>query len=74
VCRRFKSVLRYHRSAHGVQLGGPKLGEINETRQASAVARAQAIATLLAELAGKSARAAAAELNARGIERPTGAP
>jgi Recombinase len=51
-----------------------KLGEINGTRQASAVARAQAIASLLAEWGGKSARAAAAELNARGIETPTGAP
>jgi hypothetical protein len=43
-------------------------------RRADAAARAQAIAPILAELAGMSARAIAAELNARGIETPTGAP
>jgi DNA invertase Pin-like site-specific DNA recombinase len=58
----------------GVKLGGPRLPEINETRQADAAARAQAIAPILAELAGNSARAIAAELNKRKIETPTGAP
>jgi DNA invertase Pin-like site-specific DNA recombinase len=60
--------------ARGVKLGGPKLPEINGVRQADAAARAQAIAPVLAELAGMSARAIAAELNARGIATPTGAP
>jgi DNA invertase Pin-like site-specific DNA recombinase len=60
--------------ARGVQLGGPRLPEINEAQRADAVARAQAIAPILAELAGMSARAIAAELNARGIATPTGAP
>jgi DNA invertase Pin-like site-specific DNA recombinase len=55
--------------ARGVKLGG----EINGTRRADAVARAQAIAPILAELAGLSSRAAAAQLNARGVETPTGA-
>jgi DNA invertase Pin-like site-specific DNA recombinase len=58
----------------GVKLGGPSLPAINETRQAGAIARAQAIAPILSELAGMSARAAAAELNARQVETPTGAP
>jgi DNA invertase Pin-like site-specific DNA recombinase len=60
--------------ARGVKLGGPALPELNATRLADATARAQAIAPVLAELAGISARAAAAELNARGIATPTGAP
>jgi len=60
--------------ARGVVLGSPKLPEINGVRQADATARAQAIAPVLAELAGMSARAAAAELNDRGVETPTGAP
>jgi len=60
--------------ARGVKLGGPKLPEINETQPADAAARAQAIAPVLAELAGMSSRAAAAELNERGIKTPTGAP
>jgi DNA invertase Pin-like site-specific DNA recombinase len=60
--------------ARGVTLGGPALPEINATRLADAAARTQAIAPVLLELAGKSARAAAAELNARGIATATGAP
>jgi len=56
----------------GVKLGGPKLGAINETRRADSVARAQAIAPILAELSGLSARAAAAALNARRVATPTG--
>jgi DNA invertase Pin-like site-specific DNA recombinase len=58
----------------GVKLGGPRLPAINEMRQADALARAQAVASVLAELAGKSAHAIAAELNRRGIGTPTGAP
>jgi DNA invertase Pin-like site-specific DNA recombinase len=58
----------------GVKLGGPRLPVMNEARLADAVARAQAIAPLLAELAGMSARAIAAELNKRRVETPTGAP
>jgi DNA invertase Pin-like site-specific DNA recombinase len=58
----------------GVKLGGPRLPAINETRQADAVARAQAIAPVLAELAGLSAHAIAAELNRRKVETATGAP
>jgi DNA invertase Pin-like site-specific DNA recombinase len=60
--------------ARGVQLGGPRLPEINEAQRADAAARAQAIAPILAELAGLSAHKIAAELNARGIATPTGAP
>jgi hypothetical protein len=60
--------------ARGVKLGGPALSEINETRRTDAAARAQAIAPVLAALAGLSSRAAAAELNARGIPTPTGKP
>jgi DNA invertase Pin-like site-specific DNA recombinase len=58
----------------GVRLGGPRLPVINETRRAAAVARARVIAPILSELTGMSARAAAAELNARQIATPSGAP
>jgi DNA invertase Pin-like site-specific DNA recombinase len=58
----------------GVKLGGPRLPAINAERQASAVERAQAIAPVLHSLAGMSARAAAAELNARKVETLSGAP
>jgi DNA invertase Pin-like site-specific DNA recombinase len=60
--------------ARGVVLGSPKLGELNATQQADAAARVQAIAPVLLELASLSSRAAATELNARGIPTPTGAP
>ena len=60
--------------ARGVVLGCPRLPEINAARRAAAVARAQAIEPFLAEFADLSARAAAAELNARKIETPNGAP
>ena len=60
--------------ARGVKLGGPRLPAINEKRQAGALERARAIAPILSELAGMSARAAAAELNARQVETPSGAP
>jgi DNA invertase Pin-like site-specific DNA recombinase len=58
----------------GVKLGGPRLPEINETRRADALARVQAIAPILSELAGMSAHAAAAELNVRRVATPSGAP
>ena len=60
--------------ARGVKLGGPGLPAINELRRVDSVARARAIAPILSELASMSARAAAAELNARKIETPSGAP
>jgi DNA invertase Pin-like site-specific DNA recombinase len=60
--------------ARGVKLGGPMLPAINESRRVNSVARALAIAPILSELASMSARAAAAELNARKIETPSGAP
>ena len=40
----------------------------------SLLERARAIAPILSELAGMSARAVAAELNARQVETPSGAP
>jgi DNA invertase Pin-like site-specific DNA recombinase len=58
----------------GVKLGGPKLASINSARQQAALARATDIAPVLTELANLSARAAAAELNARQVQTPTGAP
>jgi DNA invertase Pin-like site-specific DNA recombinase len=58
----------------GVKLGGPRLSEINERRQADSVARARAIQPILDELADLSTRAAAAELNARQVPTPTGRP
>jgi DNA invertase Pin-like site-specific DNA recombinase len=60
--------------ARGVKLGGPRLPSINKTRQADAARRAQAIGPVLFELARLSARAAAAELNARKLATPSGAP
>ena len=60
--------------ARGVKLGGPRLRAINEKRRVDSLARARAIAPILSELVGMSARAAAAELNARQVETPSGAP
>jgi DNA invertase Pin-like site-specific DNA recombinase len=57
----------------GVVLGGPKLAEFNKASQEAALGRAEAIAPMLTKLANLSARAAAAELNARQIPTPTGA-
>jgi len=57
-----------------VKLGGPRLRAINEKRRVDSLARARAIAPILSELVGMSARAAAAELNARQVETPSGAP
>ena len=59
--------------ARGVVLGGPALSAINSARQEAAAGRANAIAPVFAELAGLSAHAIAAELNARQIPTPTGA-
>ena len=59
--------------ARGVVLGCPRFPELNAARRAAAIERAQAIAPVLSEFAGLSARAAAAELNARKIETPNGA-
>jgi DNA invertase Pin-like site-specific DNA recombinase len=59
--------------ARGVKLGGPRLPAINETRQVGALQRARAIAPILSELAGMSARSVAAELNARQVKTPSGA-
>jgi hypothetical protein len=61
------------RGQGGVKLGGPRLPAMNETRQADALERARAIA-ILSELTGMSAHAVAAELNARQVETPSGAP
>ena len=58
----------------GVKRGGPGLPKMNASRQQAAVSRAQAIAPVLTELAGLSARTAADELNKRAIATPTGAP
>lgn len=60
--------------ARGVKLGGPRLPAINESRRTGAAERARAIAPILAELSGMSARAVATELNARQVGTPTGAP
>jgi len=70
---RTKAGLRAARE-RGVKLGNPNLPSINSERLEAAQARAQTIAPVLTELAGQSARAIAAELNARKIPTPTGAP
>ena len=73
ISERTKAGLRAAKE-RGVVLGSPKLGLINKMSHEAAVSRAKAIAPLLAELAGLSAHAAAAELNARQVptltERP----
>jgi DNA invertase Pin-like site-specific DNA recombinase len=58
--------------ARGKQLGG--LREYGRELQQAAIDRAKALAPTLTELATLSARAAAAELNRRKVETPTGAP
>ena len=73
ISERTKAGLRAARE-RGVVLGGPKLASMNSARQEAAVGRAQVIAPVLTELAGLSAHAAAAELNARQVPTPTGAP
>ena len=56
--------------ARGVVLGNPALAIANKE---AAAARAKALAPILAEYKDMSARAAAAELNARKVKTPTGA-
>jgi DNA invertase Pin-like site-specific DNA recombinase len=73
ISERTKAGLRAAR-ARGVVLGGPRLALINKMSHEAAVSRAKAIAPVLAELAGLSAHAAAAELNARQVPTPTGRP
>jgi DNA invertase Pin-like site-specific DNA recombinase len=57
--------------ARGVVLGNPDLAAANK---AAAAERAKALAPVLAECEGMSARRTAAELNARQVATPTGAP
>lgn len=57
--------------ARGKTLGNAELAAINRK---AAIERATALAPVLSELATRSARAAAAELNKRKIATPTGAP
>ena len=56
--------------ARGVKLGGLNAKGIRNREEARG--RAEALRPLLAELAGRSARAIAAELNGRGIATPNG--
>jgi DNA invertase Pin-like site-specific DNA recombinase len=56
--------------ARGVKLGGLKAKGIRDREEARG--RAEALRPLLAELAGKSARAIAAELNGRRVATPSG--
>jgi DNA invertase Pin-like site-specific DNA recombinase len=56
--------------ARGVVLGNAGLAAANK---ASAIERAKALAPILAECQGMSARQIAAELNARQVATPTGA-
>ena len=58
--------------ARGKKLGG--LREHGRELHQAAVARARALKPILTELATLSARAAAAELNRRQVQTPTGAP
>jgi hypothetical protein len=51
-----------------------RLAAARARQRTAAAARAQALAPVLAELAGLSANAAAIELNARGVATPTGQP
>lgn len=57
--------------AKGVVLGNRELAAANK---ADAIERAKALAPILADMAGMSARAAAVELNSRRVKTPTGAP
>ncbi len=60
------------KKAQGVKLGGLNAKGVRNRDEAKARA-AEALRPVLAELAGLSARAIAAELNARGIATPSGA-
>ena len=59
------------KKAQGVKLGGLNAKGVRNRDEAKA--RAEALRPILAELAGLSARAIAAELNARGVATPSGA-
>jgi hypothetical protein len=63
----------FRRHSDGVA-SGPRSPATNGRRRAAALELARAIAPVLSELGGMSARAAAAELNARQVETPSGAP
>lgn len=58
------------KKAQGVKLGGLNAKGVQNREEAKA--RAEALRPALAELAGQSARAIAAELNARGVATPSG--
>jgi DNA invertase Pin-like site-specific DNA recombinase len=73
ISQRTKAGLQAARE-RGVKLGNPYVAEMNAARQRAGASRTEAIAPTLIELAGLSARAAAAELNDRQIPTPTGAP
>jgi DNA invertase Pin-like site-specific DNA recombinase len=60
------------RKAQGIRLGGLNAGLVKVRDEAKA--RAEALRPILAELKDKSARAIAAELNARQVPTPTGSP
>jgi DNA invertase Pin-like site-specific DNA recombinase len=69
ISQRTKDALAAKR-AQGVKLGGLNAKGIANRDEAKA--RAEALRPILAELSGLSARAIAAELNARGIATPSG--
>ncbi len=69
ISRRTKDALAV-RKAQGVKLGGLNAGGIRNRDEA--LERAEQLRPVFAELAGKSARAIAAELNARKIPTPAG--
>jgi DNA invertase Pin-like site-specific DNA recombinase len=71
ISERTKAGLRAARQ-RGVVLGSPALSALNTAQQEAAVGRARAIADVLGELAGMSARAIARELNTRHVPTPTG--
>jgi DNA invertase Pin-like site-specific DNA recombinase len=58
------------KKAQGVKLGGLNAKGVQNRDEARA--RAEALRSIFVELAGKSSRAIAAELNARGVATPTG--
>lgn len=71
VSRRTKDALA-RAKARGVQLGGYR--HDGSTSKAEAMERAEALRPILTELAGKTTRAIAAELNARGLTTAQGKP
>jgi DNA invertase Pin-like site-specific DNA recombinase len=71
ISRRTKDALAALK-AQGVKLGGLNAKGIQNRKEAQA--RAKALKPILTELAGMSARAIAAELNARKVPTPNGGP